>query len=99
MKEPLRRRLTVTSSLKGISTEIGWWRGEEALLLTLLYLFLQQTSRKFFKDDANGFSSISDICFGGEGHSRLRERGGGPNSDEGTYTVVLYRSICMYFVV
>jgi hypothetical protein len=32
MKEPPRRRITVTSSLKGISTEIGWWRGEEALL-------------------------------------------------------------------
>ncbi len=34
----------------------------------------------------------------GEGHTRLRERGwGSPNSDEGTYTVVLY--IYKYFVV
>jgi hypothetical protein len=30
-----------------------------------------------------------------EGHTRLRERGG-PNSDAGTYTVILY--VYMYFV-
>jgi hypothetical protein len=58
MKEPPKRRRTVTSSLKGISTEIGWWRGEEALLCPPLYLFLQQASRKIFKDVANGFSSV-----------------------------------------
>jgi hypothetical protein len=35
---------------------------------------------------------------GGEGHTRWRERGWeSPNSDEGTYTVVL--CICTYFVV
>jgi hypothetical protein len=34
----------------------------------------------------------------GGGHTRLRERGwGSPNSDEGTYTVVLY--IYKYFVL
>ena len=34
--------------------------------------------------------------FWGEGHTRWRERGwGSPNSDEGTYTVVLY--IYKYF--
>ncbi len=35
----------------------------------------------------------------GKGHTRWGERGWeSPNSDEGTYTVVLYINICMYFV-
>ncbi len=36
----------------------------------------------------------------GEGHTRLRERGwGSPNSDDGTYTVVLCRYKYKYFVI
>jgi hypothetical protein len=67
IKEPPRRRITVTSSLKGISTEIRWRRGEEALLGPPLYLFLQQASRQIFKDDMNGLSStlgqlINALC-------------------------------------
>jgi hypothetical protein len=42
-------------------------------------------------------SPAPSLWFRGEGHTHWRERGWeSPNSDEGTYTVVLY--ICLYFV-
>ncbi len=42
-------------------------------------------------------ASVPPVVPGG-GHTRLRERGRlGPNSDEGTYTVVLNIYIYMYF--
>jgi hypothetical protein len=50
MKEPPRRRITLTSFLKGISTEIGWWRGGEALLRLPLYTsFYSRLLDKFLK--------------------------------------------------
>jgi hypothetical protein len=55
MKEKLRRRMTVTSSLKDISTgELGGGGGD-ATPPTLIPFY-----RRIFKDDVNGVSSISD---------------------------------------
>ncbi len=64
LKETPRSRITVMSSLQEISTlriswEIGWWRLGRGVTLP----FLQQASGQIFKDDVNGFSSTSDICF------------------------------------
>jgi hypothetical protein len=63
-----RRRITVTSSLNEISTDqlgnILWWWGEEDISPpTRHHPFLKKASGQIFKDDGNGFSSSSDICF------------------------------------
>jgi hypothetical protein len=46
----------VTSSLNETSTEIG-------ALFRRHNPFVQQADGQIFKDDVNGFPSISDICF------------------------------------
>jgi hypothetical protein len=61
IKEISRRRITVTSSLKEISTDQVGKRGE-ALLFPPPTLYTAGFWI-YFKEDVNGFSSISDICF------------------------------------
>jgi hypothetical protein len=61
MKETPRMRLTVTSSLIEISTDpLG---NTEGVRWGSPHPFLQKTYGQIFKDDVNGFSSTSDICF------------------------------------
>ncbi len=50
-------------NIQGISWEIGWWWGEEALLRPPPTPFYSCLSGQIFKDDVNGFPSTSDICF------------------------------------
>ena len=58
------RRITVLSSLDEIFMyQLGIMVG---VILRPPYSFLQQASGQIFKDDVNGFPSISDICFLGE---------------------------------
>ncbi len=63
--------------------------------------------QSFFSSRRNSDSPITSPAgecappplFLGVGHTRLRERAwGSPNSDEGTYTMVLYMYIYVYFV-
>ncbi len=59
MAETPRRRITVTSSFNESA------RNGVGVGCTTPYQLLQQSSGQIFKDDVNGFSSTSDICFSG----------------------------------
>jgi hypothetical protein len=63
MKETPSRRITVTSSLEELSTN---QLGNRVVVRgggVTVHPFLQQASGKIYKDDVNGLSSTSDICF------------------------------------
>ncbi len=57
------------------------------------------SSRRNWDDPTRRRVCPTPLWFRGEGHTHLLERGwGSPNSDEGTYTVVLYIYVYRYFV-
>ena len=64
----MKQKIMVTSSLHEISPDqlgnrvLCWWEGKE-LLHPPPTLSIQVASGQIFKDDVNGFSSTSDICF------------------------------------
>jgi hypothetical protein len=67
MKETLRRRISVMSSLNEISKDQLRnrlaVRGKECHCIHPLPPLSTATSGELLKDDVNGFSSASDICF------------------------------------
>jgi hypothetical protein len=65
MKETPRRRISVTSSVNIFQTErkIGLYIVRGKVILRPPHSVLQQASGQIFKDDVNGFSSYSTICF------------------------------------
>jgi hypothetical protein len=68
VKETPRRRITVTSSLNGISTDQLGNRGVVVGgggYYARPHPFLQQASGQIFKYDVNDFFSTSVICFMG----------------------------------
>jgi hypothetical protein len=69
MRETPRKRITVTSSFKGRSMYqlgnrvVAWEKGVTPPAPHNFLSFYKQASGQMFKDDVNGFSSTTIICF------------------------------------
>ncbi len=64
MKETTRRRITVTSSLIEIFTEpLGNRIGVGVTPPAPIPFYKQASGHRYLKNEVNGFSSSSDICF------------------------------------